>query len=66
MTEVTREEFESLAKRVATLEEREEERASIARAFAKQGQESAERRARPGGPVPYAEAVLVPYEGKHL
>ena len=46
MVEVTREEFENLVQRVATLEEREEERAVIARAFAQQGRESAERARR--------------------
>ena len=46
MPEVTREEFESLAKRVATLEGYEEERAGIARALEAQVLESAERRAR--------------------
>ena len=53
MPEVTREEFENLAQRVATLEEREEERAIIGRALEAQRIESAERRAREVVPVPY-------------
>ena len=44
MSDVTREEFENLTRRVAFLEEKEERRAMIARAFSAQSEESALRR----------------------